>query len=279
VTVEVNDEGEESLGLRDTEILMPASADDAVQAFGDGRDVTVFAGGTILMPMLAYGRYPQAGRTLMLARAGLSGISENGTVTVGAMTTLAALAASGIEPLAAAARDIADPEIRGQATVGGNLCAPPSTENPRGDLQAALLAVGAHVRCAAAGGERAEPVDEFLARATSEPRLALTVEFGRPRRATWLSQRRPHAHSFVVMAVACAELDDGVRVAAAGLGPTAVRLRSVERALADGAAPEQAAGGALDGLEPPDDALASSWYRREVLPVLVRRAIAVVQGG
>ena len=49
------------MGLSDTEILMPASADDAVDAFGDGRDVTVFAGGTILMPMLAYGRYPQAG--------------------------------------------------------------------------------------------------------------------------------------------------------------------------------------------------------------------------
>ena len=258
---------------------MPASADDAAQAFGDGRDVTVFAGGTILMPMLAYGRYPRAGRTLMLARSGLGGISENGTVTIGAMTTLAQLAASGIEPLAAAARDVADVEIRGQATVGGNLCAPPSPENPRGDLQAALVAVGAQVRCAAAGGERTEPVEELLARAHSEARLVLAVEFGRPRRASWLSQRRPHAHSYAVMAVACAELEDGVRIAAAGVGPIAVRLRSVEWALADGAAPEQAAGRSLDGLEPPDDALASSWYRQEVLPVLVRRAIVQLQGG
>jgi CO/xanthine dehydrogenase FAD-binding subunit len=266
------------LGLSDTEILMPASAEDATDAFGDGRDVTVFAGGTILMPMLAYGRYPQAGRTLMLARAGLSGISEDGKVTIGAMTTLSELAASGIEPLAAAARDVADAEIRGQATIGGNLCAPPSAENPRGDLQAALLAVGAEVRCAAAGGERTEPVEEFLARPQSEPRLALALKFARPRRASWFSQRRPHAHSYAVMAVACAELADGVRVAAAGVGPSAVRLGSVERALADGAAAEEAAGGALDGLEPPDDALASSWYRREVLPVLVRRAIAQLQG-
>lgn len=267
------------MGLSDTEILMPASADDAVHAFGDGRDVTVFAGGTILMPMLAYGRYPQAGRTLMLARAGLSGISENGTVTIGAMTTLEEIADSGIEPLAAAARSVADGEIRGQATVGGNLCAPPSPENPRGDLQAALLAVGAEVRCAAAGGERTEPVEEFLARGQSEPRLALRVELARPRRASWLSQRRPHTHSYAVMAVACAELDDGVRVAAAGVGPIAVRLRSVERALAGGAAPEEAAGAALEGPEPLDDALASSWYRQEVLPVLVRRAIVQLQGG
>lgn len=267
------------MGLSDTEILMPASVDEAVQAFGDGRDVTVLAGGTILMPMLAYGRYPQTGRTLMLARAGLRGIGENGKVTIGAMTTLAELAASGIEPLAGAARDVADGEIRGQATVGGNLCAPPSPENPRGDLQAALLAVGAEVRFVAAGGERTEPVEEFLARGGSPPRLALRVELTRPRRASWFSQRRPHAHSYAVMAVACAELDDGVRVAAAGVGSIAVRLRAVERALAGGAAPEEAAGAALEGLDPPDDALASSWYRGSVLPVLVRRAIVQLQGG
>lgn len=267
------------MGLSDTEILMPASVDEAVHAFGDGRDVTVFAGGTILMPMLAYGRYPRTGRTLMLGRAGLSGIGENGKLTIGAMTTLAELAASGIEPLAAAARDVADAEIRGQATVGGNLCAPPSPENPRGDLQAALLAAGAEVRCVAAGGQRTEPVEEFLARGESLPRLALRVELARPRRASWISQRRPHAHSYAVMAVACAELDDGVRVAAAGVGPIAIRLRAVERALAGGAAPEEAAGAALEGLDPPDDALASSWYRQSVLPVLVRRAIVRLQGG
>jgi CO/xanthine dehydrogenase FAD-binding subunit len=80
------------------------------------------------------------------------------------------------------------------------------------------------------------------------------------------------------MAVACAELADGVRVAAAGVAPRAVRLRAVERALADGAAAEQASAEALDGLEPEDDALASSWYRQEVLPVLVRRAITQLRG-
>jgi CO/xanthine dehydrogenase FAD-binding subunit len=139
--------------------------------------------------------------------------------------------------------------------------------------------VGAQVRCAAAGGERTEPVEDFLTARQSEPRLVLALEFARPRRASWLSQRRLHAHSYAVMAVACAELADGVRVAAAGVGPTAVRLRSVEQALADGAPGEQAAGGALDGLEPSDDALASSWYRSQVLPVLVSRAINQLQGG
>jgi CO/xanthine dehydrogenase FAD-binding subunit len=259
--------------------LTPASAADAVQAFGDGRDVTVFAGGTILMPMIAYGRHRPKRRTLMLGRAGLGDISEDGRVAIGAMTTLFALAGSGVEPLAAAARDVADAEIRAQATLGGNLCAPPSPQGPRGDLQAALLAAGAEVRSAAAGRERTEPIEKFLAGLDGEPRLVLGVELERPRRAAYLSLRRPHSHSYAAMAVACAELADGVRVAAAGVAPRAVRLHAVERALADGASAEQASAAALDGLEPQDDALASSWYRREVLPVLSRRAITQLRGG
>jgi CO/xanthine dehydrogenase FAD-binding subunit len=257
---------------------MPASSEEAVDGFGDGRGVTVFAGGTILMPEIAYGRYPTGGRTLMLERAGLDGISGDGTVKVGAMTRLSALAASGVEPLAAAAGDIGDPEIRGQATLGGNLCAPPGLEAPRGDLQAALIAVGATVRSAGAGGERTEPVEEFLAGQLREPRLVLEIELVRPRRAVFLSQRRAHAHSYAVMSVACADTDGSIRVAAGGLAPTAVRLRGVEGALADGAPAGEAAARAIDGVEPPGDALASAWYRREVLPTLVARALEQLQG-
>ena len=263
----------------DTELSIPRSAAEAVEAFADGRGVTVFAGGTILMPEIAHGRFPKGGRTLMLARAGLDEISDEQTVRVGAMTRLSAAAASGIEPLAAAAAEVADYEIRVQATVGGNLCAPPAPASPRGDLQAALLALGARVHYAEPEGERNESLDEFLARGEGEPRLVLAVEFERPRRAAYLSQRRPHAHSYAVMAVGCAETDDGVRVAATGVGPRAVRLQAVERALADGGAAPEAARQAVAGLEPPDDALASSWYRQQVLPTLVRRALEQLQGG
>ncbi len=262
----------------DTQLSMPASPAEAVEAFGDGRDVTVFAGGTILMPEIAYGRYPKRGRTLMLSGAGLDEISSGDPVRIGAMTRLSAVADAGIEPLARAAGDVADHEIRAQATLGGNLCATPGPASPRGDLQAALLAVGARVRCAGADGERAETIDEFLAR-DDEPRLVLAVEFDRPRRAAYLSQRRRHAHSYVVMAVACAETSDGVRVAASGVAPRALRLQGVERALADGATPSDAAQQATDRLEPPDDALASSWYRGQVLPTLVRRALEQLRGG
>lgn len=250
---------------------MPASMAQAVEGFGDGHGVTVFSGGTVLMPAVVAGRYPRGGRTLLLTRAGMDGIGGNGTVTIGAMTTLTALADSGVEPLAAAAADIADLEVRAQATVGGNLCA-------RGDLQAPLLAAGARVRSAGATGERTESVEDFLANA-GEPRLVLAIDVDRPRRAAYLGQRRAHAHSYAVMSVACAETADGMRVAVGGLGSRGVRLQAVERALDGGASPAEAAANALEDYEAADDALASAWYRRSVLPTIVTRAIEQMRGG
>ena len=258
---------------------MPASAAEAVKGFGDGHGVTVFAGGTILMPDIAHGRYPRGGRTLLLTRAGMDEISGDGTVTIGAMTRLTALVGSGLEPLATAAADVGDLEVRSLATVGGNLCAPPGIESPRGDLQAPLLAVGARVRSAGAGGERTEPVEDFLANVgDGEPRLVLAIEFDRPRRSSYLSQRRAHAHSYAVMSVACAETADGVQVALGGVGLRGVRLRAVEAALGDGASHAEAAARALDEIEPADDALASAWYRRTVLPTIVTRALEQIRG-
>ena len=81
------------------------------------------------------------------------------------------------------------------------------------------------------------------------------------------------------MTVACAETADGVRVAAGGVGPRAVRLEAVEHALADGSSSAEAATKAVGGTEPRDDALASAWYRRSVLPTLVTRALEQMGGG
>jgi CO/xanthine dehydrogenase FAD-binding subunit len=261
----------------DTEALMPASEAEAIEGFGDGRDVTVLAGGTILMPEVSYGRYPKGGRTLMLHRAGLDAIADNGPVTLGATATLDAVVAAGVPPLAAAAAAVGDPEIRAQATIGGNLCASPGAQAPRGDLQAPLLAMGARVRSAGSGGERTESIEEYLAGARD--RLVLSIEVDRPARAAYVTQRRPHSHSYSVMAVAAAEVDGTVRIAAAGVAVHAVRLTSVEQALADGATGADAAARANEDVEPHDDALASAWYRGEVLPVLVARTIEQLQGG
>ena len=79
--------------------------------------------------------------------------------------------ADAVPALAQCALNVADVEIRGQATVGGNLCAGHSPDAPRGDLQGAFLALGATARSAGAGVERSEPLEEFLD-ATGRPASA-----------------------------------------------------------------------------------------------------------
>jgi aerobic carbon-monoxide dehydrogenase medium subunit len=243
--------------LADAEVLVPGSPDEAVAAFGDGAGVTVVAGGTIVMPDLT-ARRVRPTRALLLSRAGLDGITRaDGRVTIGAGTPISALE-DGDEPLASAARHVADPEIRGQATLGGNVCSVSSDEAPRGDLQAPLIALGATVRSVGAGGERSEPIEDFLANGAG--RLVLEVSYDDATRKTaYAAATRPHSHHYTILAVAAAERDGAVRIAATGLGPRGVKLD-----------PDNP----LAGPEPPDDAVASGWYRTQVLPKLVERALA-----
>src|SRR5437870_6724804 len=96
------------------DVLVPASAEEAASLFGDGAGVTVFAGGTILMPELTHGRL-EPGRTLMLAQAGLDAIwSDGGALRIGAAATVAELGGVPVRALAEAAAGVADIEIRAQ---------------------------------------------------------------------------------------------------------------------------------------------------------------------
>jgi CO/xanthine dehydrogenase FAD-binding subunit len=249
-------------------VVTPRSRDEAISFFGDGTGVTVMSGGTILMPELAAGR-ARPERVLLLARAGLDQIhEEGGTLRIGATVRISQLL-DAPEPLASAARGLGDAEIRAQATIGGNLCAGPGAGFPRGDLQAPLIALAAKVRSAGAGGERTEPVEDFL---SGDPtsRLVLEIEVDATRAGAWAALERPHAHSYTPLAVAASVAADrsDLRVAATGAGPHAVRLRAAESGGLNGD-PKRA----LDDLTLVDDALASAWYREKMLPVLVGRAL------
>lgn len=246
------------------DVVIPTTPAEAATAFGDGDGVTVLAGGTIVMPELTYGRL-KPDKVLMLGRSGLDTITRaGGTVTIGAAVSVSALEELE-EPLSTAARHVADGEIRAQATVGGNLCSGSGADTPRGDLQAPLIALGARVRSTGKGGERTEPVEDFLAGGT-EGRLVLDVSYDEANRKTaYQAVWRPHTHHYSILGVAAAKTGDELRIAATGAGPHGVRLTSVEQ----GGSPEDA----LKDVDPRDDALASAWYRSTVLPKLVARAL------
>ena len=245
-----------------TEVLIPTSPGDAATAFGDGAGVTVIGGGTIVLPEITSGHRKPA-KALLLVRAGLAGVTREGTtVTIGAATPVQALVDLPA-PLGPCARNIADVEIRSQGTVGGNVCAGHGADAPRGDLQGALLALGAIARSTGAGGERSEPLADFLA--AREGRLLLEVSFEEPAAGGFATIDYPHTHEYTVLAVSGARSADGtVRLAATGLADHA-RLLSGD--------PDKAPAEVSLG----DDALASAWYREQTLPVLVRRVLAQLE--
>jgi CO/xanthine dehydrogenase FAD-binding subunit len=212
----------------------------------------------------------------------LSDIRASGSrVRIGAGVTMAMILANReLTLLHPAARSVGGPAVRAQATVGGNLFAPP----PYGDFTAVLLALDARVSVHSGYSPRDVPVDEFLRDRDSHSRaVAAGVEFARPRdtaslRFVKVSKVRPKGVSLLTIA---ARLEDsagrlsGVRVAYANMAPVPIRAVAVERALEgrrlERSAVDAAAAVATDGCSPPTDAIASAWYRREVLPVHLSR--------
>jgi carbon-monoxide dehydrogenase medium subunit len=249
-----------------TEVLTPASEEEAIAAFGDGSDVVVVGGGTIVVPDMTYRRLEPT-KALMLGGTDLSGVSTQGSrVTIGATTPVQQLLGMAA-PLGPCAANVADIEIRMQATVGGNICAGEGYEAPRGDLQGAFLALGATARSAAGGEVTEEPLEDFLPRRREQ--LLLSVSFDEPAAGAYAGLDRPHTHDYTALSVSGARSADGtVRLAATGAGSHGQRLPSAEGGDAEAA---------LNDVSPHDDALASAWYRAKVLPVLVRRVLADLQ--
>ena len=57
------------------------------------------------------------------------------------------------------------------------------------------------------------------------------------------------------------------------MGPTPIRARAVEQAVAGGASPADAAAHAAEGTEPPSDVAGSAEYRAHLARVLTRQAL------
>jgi CO/xanthine dehydrogenase FAD-binding subunit len=235
-------------------VHVPQSLDEVVGLLSGGG--TVLAGGTHVMPHLG-----PSGSLVSLRHAGLVGISESdGVVTIGAATTLAQVGRE-VAFLRDAIESIASPTIRNLATVGGNLFVP----QPHGDLAVCLLALDARVTIVDSEGSREVSVEEAEG-------LVTQVSFKTPARWFYTKAMRRKQNSASIVTVA----SDGVRIALGGVARRPVRARAAEAALAgtiDREHVEAAAAAAVDDADPFDDAYASAWYRRRVLPVHVRRAL------
>jgi CO/xanthine dehydrogenase FAD-binding subunit len=260
-------------------VEIPESLGEAVGTLGDG-DV-VLAGGTELVPRVTT-RATDVSRLVSLRRAGLAGIEVNGgRAVVGAATTLAQLGRDErLAVLRPVVESIASPTIRNLATVGGNLF----VRQPYGDLAVALLALDAEVSVEGSGGNASRPIAGVLEDGVAPRELVTAVAFDVPDPGAWFytkAMRRRQNSASIVTVAAVVLVEDGqvasARIALGGAGARPVRAVSAEAALTgnplDRRHVEEAADAAVEDASPFDDAYASAWYRRRVLPVHVRRAL------
>lgn len=152
--------------MREFEFLAPASVPEATRMLADlGEDARVIAGGTALLlamrqRMLAPSHLVSLGRIETLR--GIAWDDRTG-LRIGALTPHADVAASPLvrkhyPMLSAMAVRMANPQVRNQGTLGGNLCyADPATDPPT-----CLMALGAQVVLGGTAGERLLSMEEFL---------------------------------------------------------------------------------------------------------------------
>jgi len=261
-----------------------ATSGEAAAALSADRGARYLGGGTLVMRALNEGDISISTVVRATDRALTQIDVTNARVTFGAGVTFARiLAERELAFLHPPARSIGGPAVRNMGTIGGNLFAP----SPYGDFTVALLALDATVSVQGGLGARDLPIEEFLqSRDRQSGALVLAVSCQRPASADALRYRKiarikPKGGSVITLA-AHLPLSGGrivgARIALGSMAPIHIRARAAERALEgrslDASAIGAAAAAAAEGASPADNAIASAWYRREIVGVHLRRLLS-----
>ena len=267
--------------------------DDAVAALASSGDAKVLGGGQSLLPVL---RLRLNAPELVVDCSGIDEIkSIDGSgdrVVIGSGATHHAVindsaVTSSVPLLAQATATVADPQIRHRGTVGGAL----AHADPRADQPPVALALDAEFTIAGPGGRRTVPAAEFFVgpfeTAVGEDELLVSASF--PKYDGWGSHyekfnRTAQAWSIVGVGAAV-RMDSGsiaeARIGLANVGGTPMRASATEQALVGASSMaeiEAACAQAADGLEPFADEDADVEFRKHLMTVLTKRAVATAAG-
>ncbi|MEP0944227.1 MAG: FAD binding domain-containing protein [Rhizobiaceae bacterium] len=244
-----------------------------------GADSIYLGGGTLVMRALNYGEQ-NFSRIVRSTDPSLTQITMQGDrIQIGAAVTMASiLAHPDLAFLAPVARQVGGPAVRNMASVGGNLFA----EHPYGDLAVALLVLDGRVHLA--DGQE-QDLEVFLAQRKGFNGIVASVSIARPNRPEdfrWLKISRTKPKGVSVMSIAAwlpamAGRLQNPRIALGAMADTPMRAKAVEQTLEgatmDTAGIQNALTAIASQFNPPDDALASSWYRQQVAPIHLRRLL------
>ncbi|MCC7361116.1 MAG: FAD binding domain-containing protein [Anaerolineales bacterium] len=289
--------------------LSAASVDEALRHLAEWRErARIVAGATDLIIELERGLRPGVDALIDITRVpGLAQISldEDGWIHLGPLVTHNDCVASKLIteralPLAQACWEVGAPQIRNRGTVAGNLI----TASPANDTITPLLALDAQVSLASAvRGRRRVALRAFYtgvrrtALAADEMLVDITfpaLKAGERGLFVKLALRRAQAISVVDVAV-IVDFDHTngapllsqpvarARIALGSVAPTIVRAPVAEAALVGRClTPEviaEAAALATEAAQPIDDVRGPAGYRRDMVRVTTRRALAALLAG
>ena len=249
----------------------PASLDEAASLMAGAEDGTYLSGGMTLIPTLKQRLAAPSDVIDLAGIESLSGITENGnTITVGAMTRHAEVAASDAIPaLANLAGHIGDAHVRNRGTIGGSI----ANSDPAADYPAAVVALDSTIHTS----KRSIPGGEFFQglfeTALEEGEIITSVEFTKPTAAAYAKFPNP-ASRYAVVGVFVARCGDAACVGVTGAGPCAFRWSELEAELASDFSASAVAKATLDHSEFNADIHASAEFRGHLVRVMAERALS-----
>jgi carbon-monoxide dehydrogenase medium subunit len=254
------------------------TVDEAISLLGSDEDAKLLAGGHSLIPLMRL-RFARPSLLIDIGRLDdLRYVRDDGDrIAIGALTRHAELVRNPVLAqhcalVAEAAAGIGDPQVRHRGTIGGSI----AHGDPASDLATIMLTLDAEFVVRGPDGERTIPAAEFFAGMfeTALARQEVLTEIRVPKIPAGLYLRvGRRAEDWATVGVAAARVDGRVQVGLTSMGPTPLRARSVEDALAGGASPADAAAHTADGTTPPSDVSGSGEYRAHLAQVLVGRAL------
>jgi aerobic carbon-monoxide dehydrogenase medium subunit len=273
----------------------PKSLPEAIGLLGKlgqaGEEAKILSGGQSLLPLLKL-RFARPGHLIDINRIpGLDYLKEEGGVLrIGALVREAALESSPVVQakypiLIDTAAVIADPLVRNQATVCGNL----AHGDPANDHPATMLALGAEIVATGPKGSRTIPIRQFFtavfttALDASEVLTEIRIPAPPPGSGGAYLKLERKVGDFATAGAAAFLVIGGGVIEAAGigltnLGPTPIKATDAEQFLKgkkpDAATFAEAARRAAAATTPNVDRRGGVEYKTEMARVLTQRALA-----
>jgi carbon-monoxide dehydrogenase medium subunit len=276
----------------------PATVEEASALLKELPEAILFAGGTDVVPLMKHETISPANLVSIAKIDGIRKIEkEDGKLVLGAGVRLATVIENeeisrSFPILGRTASQMASRQVRNLATLGGNV----ANSSPSADMAPPLLVLDA--KFVLANGQASREVDagdfftgpgeNVLEKGEILKAIVLPLRSD-PFRAYYIKHTVKKGLELAIVGVAVSvELDDDekvkeARIALGAVAPTPLRVREAEEVLTGERLREpvimKAAALAQKKAAPIDDVRGSSWYRNDMVAVLVERGLEILARG